>query len=307
MTIWAFGDSYANQYKQYPDTWLNILASKLNTKIKGYGKPFSTANYCLKKFNQIRDQIQKNDIVIISLSSLNPVEYGSYSFGDLHLSIETFKSNKREAHTYHEEYLQHLNEIRNNYVVNFLYNVNYLSKKLNLHTIILVTYDDIDNIIQPIKDEFPYLKFPEGTLHKVSRNEWTKEILATKDLRWIVTHDVRVNHLLKSNHTILANKLLDNIKRNIPLNLKTDFKENVFDETSINDLIFIEEELFPSFVRGYKIDRKMKNYVINAVKTDLIDKDNLIRDLLNFLSDSEIKIFLDAYYNKFYENLVEKT
>ena len=307
MTIWAFGDSYANHYRQYPDSWLNILANKLNTKIKGYGKPFSTANYCLKKFNQVRSQIKENDTVIVSFSSINPTEYGSYSFGDLHLSIEDFKPNKREAHTYHEEYLNHLNELKNNYIINFLYNINYLTKKLNLHTIILVTYDDIDLIIQPIKNEFSYLNFPEGTLHKVSRKEWTDEVLATKDLRWMVTHDVRVNHLLKSNHTILANKLLDNIVHKKILDLKTDFIENVYDENSLNDVTFIEDELFPSFVRGYKIDRKMKNYVINAVKTDLIDKDNLIRDLLNFLSDSEIKIFLDAYYNKFYENLVEKT
>ena len=305
MTIWTFGDSFANQYKHYPDTWLNILSNKLNMKVKAYGKAFSTSNYCLKKFNQIRDKIEPEDIVIISLSSLNP-KNGSYSFGDLHTSIETFKSNKREAYTYHEEYLSYLDELRGSYIINFLHNINHLTKKLNLHTILLITYDDIDDIIQPIKDQFPYLHFSEGTLRAVSRNEWTTEVLNTKDIRWMVTHDVRVNHILKSNHSTLANKLLDNIKNKTPLNFKSGFTENVFDENSMNDLTFIDEELFPSFVRGYKIDRKVKNYVISAVNNNLLNRDDLIRDLLNFLSDAEIKIFLDAYYNKFYKNLIDK-
>lgn len=306
MTIWAFGDSYANHYKQYPDTWLNILANKLNTKIKGYGKPFSTANYCIRKFNQVRDQIKEEDVIILSFSALNPKEYGSYSFGDLHLNIETFSHNKRMAHDYHQEYLTYLEETKETYIINFLYNLNYLSKKLNTHTILLVTYDDLDDIVRPMKEELPYLHLPEGTLHKVSRYEWTEEIITTKDLRWIVSHDVRVNHLLKTNHTVLAKKLLDNIVHKTQINLTTDFKEHVFDEYSVNDLTFIEEELFPSYVRGYKIERKMKNYVINAVNRNIIKKDHLIRDLLNYMSDTEIKIFLNAYYRKFYTDLIEK-
>ncbi len=306
MTIWAFGDSYATHYKQYPDTWLNILANKLNTKIKGYGKPFSTANYCMRKFNQVRDQIKEGDILIISLSSLNPKEYGSYSFGDLHLQIEKFNHNKKTAYDFHQEFLTFLDEFRETYIINFLYNLNYLSKTLNVHTILLITYDDIEDIVRPMKDEFPHLHIPIGTLHTASRNEWTEEVHATKDLRWTVSHDVRVNHLLKTNHTVLANKLLSNIVNKTQIDLTTDFKDNVYDENSINDLTFIEEELFPSFVRGYNIDRKMKNYVINAVNKDLIKKDNLIRDLLNYLSDTEIKIFLNAYYKKFYDRLIEK-
>jgi len=122
----------------------------------------------------------------------------------------------------------------------------------------------------------------------------------------MVINDVRVNHILKSNHTTLANKLLDNIKNKTPLNFKNGFTENVFDENSMNDLTFINEELFPSFVRGYKIDRKMKNYVLTAVNNNSLNRDDLIRDLLNFLSDAEIKIFLDAYYNNFYKKLIEK-
>jgi hypothetical protein len=54
---------------------------------------------------------------------------------------------------------------------------------------------------------------------------------------------------------------------------------------------------------GGTIMRKFTNAVIEAKDEGIIDRDELIRDLLDYLSESEVANFLSAYYCEFYDEL----
>ena len=51
--------------------------------------------------------------------------------------------------------------------------------------------------------------------------------------------------------------------------------------------------------------RQFTNAVIEAKDEGVLDRDELIRDLLNYMSDSEVADFLSAYYPEFYGELAE--
>jgi hypothetical protein len=51
--------------------------------------------------------------------------------------------------------------------------------------------------------------------------------------------------------------------------------------------------------------RQFTNAVIEAKDEGVLDRDELIRDLLNYLSESEVTNFLSAYYPEFYDDLAE--
>ena len=51
--------------------------------------------------------------------------------------------------------------------------------------------------------------------------------------------------------------------------------------------------------------RQFTNAVIEAKDEGVLDRDELIRDLLNYMSDSEVSDFLSAYYPEFYGELAE--
>ena len=51
--------------------------------------------------------------------------------------------------------------------------------------------------------------------------------------------------------------------------------------------------------------REFTNAVIEAKDEGILDRDELIRDLLNYLSDSEVRNFLSQYYCEFFGELAE--
>ena len=53
------------------------------------------------------------------------------------------------------------------------------------------------------------------------------------------------------------------------------------------------------------MEREFTSAVIEAKDEGILDRDELIRDLLNYLSDSEVRNFLSKYYCEFYGDLAE--
>ena len=51
--------------------------------------------------------------------------------------------------------------------------------------------------------------------------------------------------------------------------------------------------------------REFTNAVIEAKDEGILDRDELIRDLLNYLSDAEVRNFLSQYYCEFFGELAE--
>jgi len=253
MTMWVFGDSYLRYYRYYPESWLKIISTELNIEVRSFAKAFSTVNYCYYKFNQIRDQIKENDVIILG-TSLDPSSL--LPAGHTHRQWDSLNNEEQLALEYRRTFLKQVDDLREVYLINFLYNIQNFSKKYNIHTIILFNLYDFNSFTQQYKlNHFPNLHIPTGVLHGVSENEWTLETFSNKGTDWISVNDLRANHLIKTNHAILANKIIDNVKNKTPLDLTTEFKKHFLDEELINNSEFIKNELFEDFIKNIKLNR----------------------------------------------------
>ena len=99
--------------------------------------------------------------------------------------------------------------------------------------------------IKDKKELFPHIHFSVDKLLDITMNEFTKEYIINMDS---TITDKRVNHLIKSNHAILANKIVDNIKNKTPIDLTKGFIKHIVDDNSLSDEKFINNELFGGIV-----------------------------------------------------------
>lgn len=125
------------------------------------------------------------------------------------------------------------------YLANFLYNVAYVTKQKNLNTVILPCFESTSVAINKIN---PNLIVAQGNLFDISNNEFDPAF--TNRHAIIDISDIRANHMVYSNHTILALKIADAIKHRTPIVLYKDFVQNILTQSNIRDCIFSKDELF---------------------------------------------------------------
>lgn len=253
MTVWVFGASYAKNYG-FKDQWMAKVAQGLDTKLFCYALDGCSLDYTYQKFSSVRNQIKENDVVIVALTTQvkrwffkhkpeqNIVIQYDENTTPTNFKFTTVTKNPKEGEAL-AAYYESLNntEAYENYTINFFYNLEYITKKLNLHTIVLTSYYDTEIWLEDKKELFPSLNFSIDKLLDVSLLEYTKRYFV--DMPQGIT-DVRVNHLTKSNHEILANKILDNIKNKIPIDLTKGFIKHILDMETMKDPNFVHKELF---------------------------------------------------------------
>jgi hypothetical protein len=238
--IWIFGGSYADidNRPEFVDQWGHQLGYPIHSLALGG----TSTDYVYKKFNDVRDQIDQDDIVIVVLSSLDRrwfVRDDPANSPWIHL-IKNPRYNKSYADAVKSYllYLEH-REIYQTYLINFFYNLHNLTIKKNLHTIIMKSFS-FDRISFK---EFPQFHVAKGCLYKVSENEFDLEF-SKKYPALVKGNDIRTNHMIKSNHKILANKIIRNIKRKSPIDLNRGFIKGVLNKKSLNNVEFKNRELF---------------------------------------------------------------
>ena len=126
-----------------------------------------------------------------------------------------------------------------------LYNLHYLTKNLNLHTIVLPNFYDFDTLFNSISGNLPLLHIAKGRLGIVSDHEYKPEIVMNADAEWFMRQDKRLNHFIKSNHFIIADKILDNIRNKTPIDFTKGMITGILDEDVLADPKFREDEIFP--------------------------------------------------------------
>jgi len=260
MTLWVIGDSYAThrkeskKYRYLEDTWVERTGRLLNQNVVSHAKFSITVEYIFQKFNKISKDFKENDTVIVTL----PYFVRRWHFRTKPLKIFFPTDDEQTALEHFSDHLIHFNEIHETFLINFLYHADYVSKKLNLHTIMMPTFFDVDELLKPIKDEFKFINFSDRSLSDVSIKEIKKECNNDKLNEWLQVHDPRVNHLLRSNHIALSNKIVDNIQNKTPIDLSNGFDTDIFDFNLAQDKNFITEQLFDNIMkRTHKI--KLKN------------------------------------------------
>ena len=243
MAIWVFGDSFLKHFPTHPDSWVELTSKQLNQEVTSYAKNLSTVEYTFFKFNEMKHQIKENDILIISLTLL----LRRWFFIERPFIIDGVRyvnDQEQEAIYYYDRFLKYNTELHQVYAQNFLYNVHNLTEKLNLHTIIFPNFFDFDNLIKKIEPELPLLNFVVGRLGIISDYEFDNKIVETSGVEWFMKRDIRLNHLIKSNHKILSEKVIDNIKNKTKINLTKDMVQGVLDNRMLTDPEVFKNELF---------------------------------------------------------------
>lgn len=243
--LWVFGDSFAQSHDNTPDQWMQKTATELNTKVKSYGLNGSSLEYMYYQFDLARNKIQKDDVLVLILTGLDRRWFFKYSPGHNHPESPNGNKKETKAIEYYKNFLDTNNETSNIHLKNFLYNIHALTHKLNLHTIVISNFLDTANLLKSEKNKFPLFHLANGLLLDVSMYEYTYDFFYKEnDGKTYGDNDRRINHLLRSNHLVLANKILDNILYKKQIDLNTDFKKHIMSEEIVNDTDFIDYELF---------------------------------------------------------------
>lgn len=245
MTIWTFGDSFSKHFEHLPDSWVERTARILEQDVKSFSKPLSTLEYTFFKFNEERNNIQDNDILIITITTL----IRRWFLKDQPFRVLDLTQEQVEAFEYYMKYLRHFDEMHKIFLINFLYNVNDLSRKKNLHTIILPNFYDFDEIFMKLSPELTHLHIARGRIGIISDHEFKPEIVSMSGVDWFMKSDIRFNHLMKSNHKILSDKVIDNIRNHTVIDITKDIIQGVLDNRLLTDPIVFKDELFEGAIK----------------------------------------------------------
>ena len=250
MNLWGFGDSFIDQSLYFRDysikwqqnkkkPWILEVCNKFNYNYFEFGCIGSSLDYTFKKFNDHRDSIKENDVVIIATTNLYRRWFIKNSPHLAHVGFpkEDYPRNYLNALKQYVLYLENC-EIYEIYFLDFLHNLHALTEKLNLHTIILPCFICTEDILVRNNFYFPKFHIAEGNLHNINSNEYGEMI----DSNIFRDHDGKINHFIWSNHTILANKIIDNIFNKTKIDLNNDFVKGVINNQNIKNSEFVERE-----------------------------------------------------------------
>lgn len=229
--IWTFGDSFSKHFKpskyfnHLEDSWVERTATILGHKVTSNSKPLLTLEHMYYNFNSVRDNIQPNDIVIVTVTNVDRRWFWKNS----PLKILYLDDNEQEAVNKYKE----LHNTQDIYFTNFLYNLTNFTKKLNLHTIVMPSFADGEELVNSVKDDFDAIHFSNIALGTASSHEFVKDFMFDE-----LFNDNRVNHFCRDNHIILSDKIIDNIKNKTPIDLTTGFNQHFFNKDIAKDQLF---------------------------------------------------------------------
>lgn len=251
MTVWVFGDSFSQPAEEHvPEQWMNRLAESLDTTARSLALNGSSLEFTYHRFNIARKKILANDTIIINITDMNRRWFFKAHPGHNKDVSPTGDKKETKAIELYRQHLDHNKEIHQTYLIDFLYNVHAITESLNLKTVFLVNFLDEYNFLKDIQHNYPLFTFAKGLLVDVSLYEYTHEHFEKEQSKGnIGDRDPRLNHLCKTNHLILANKIYDHIKNNVPLDLTNGFSKHLFSEEALNDSMFIKHELFDNAVQ----------------------------------------------------------
>jgi hypothetical protein len=224
--LYIFGDSFVaptgNQELSW--IWTNAVAATLEHEQKNYGVGGSGLEYTFEQFEQCRASITQDDLVIICLTAASRgyffKDYPAVSDSESVRNVDplvrpTITKDQLLAIKYYQTYFGHIHADKMKFhLLNFLHSANALAAELKIKIII------IDAVLQDTIDcnRYKNLIIANGSLFNVSNNE-----VPVKFRR----NDKRPNHLCRSNHEILAKKVVDTITTNVALDLTSVFNEKI--------------------------------------------------------------------------------
>lgn len=241
MTLWIFGDSFAHMAGQngsYASRILDAFPSLGN--IKEHGWCSTALGYTYEKWESNRDKFEKDDLAIIVITSLGRKYFfpdmpgWSYPSGIEQIPNYTASDQQKKAFNLYYKYLRRSTE-ENIGLINFLHAV----QDTGIKSVILPAFPDSEEIIESVRSRFTRLMIASGNLHDIARGEVAPEV----DYPNAQEMDRRNNHICRSNHVILANKIIAAITGENHIDLKRDFLRNIVTRERLEDKDWRSREL----------------------------------------------------------------
>lgn len=206
MTLWIFGDTHV-QANNVDSQWMYKLAHELKCDVNSLAMNGTALEFTYQRFNIARHKIKKYDTVVVALTNFDR----RWFFKQHPQAAELDKSptdNKKEnkAIELFRKYLDH-KEIYQVYLMDFLFNLQAISEDLELHTIVIPCFEDVENFLLDKKDLFPSIGIAEGNLSSLTGNDV----------------EITLNHMNASKHQIIMEKLLKFVYERKHVNLKEGF------------------------------------------------------------------------------------
>jgi len=243
MTLWVFGDSFSRYFKSQPDTWVARTASVLGHNVKAYSRPVEPMEHLFYKFNENRNNFKEGDVIIFTLTNLDRRWFWRDQIFKVYYEYSEEETSSVEQY---QKYLNHFDELHLVYLTNFLYNLHTITKKLGIHTIVIANFMDYDRYFEGIHKKFPLFYFGQGTMGEASGKEWKRDLLSeiNANMVWLERKDKRLNHFTRSNHILISDKIIDNVKNKTPINFREGLKFDFLDYELEEDPEFCKIELF---------------------------------------------------------------
>lgn len=206
MTVWIFGDTFV-QANNNPEQWMYKLAHELKYDVNSLAMNGTALEFTYQRFNIARKKIKEYDTVVVGLTNFDRrwffKQYPQAAESD---TSPTNNKKENKAIEMFRQYLDH-KEIHQTYLIDFLYNLQAITEDLKLDTIVLPSFDDIDQFLSDKKDLFPLIHIAKGNLSSLSG--FDVEIL--------------LNHINATKQDILFKKILKCIRDKEPINLNEGF------------------------------------------------------------------------------------
>jgi hypothetical protein len=240
--LYIIGDSFAvmKQENINPNVWPILLSQRLGYNLSNTSCSGASQDWLLNQLHQIRKQITPDDQLIITLSDCNRFWFFE-DFPDVAEPRATelgeiIGKDRAKAAEYYFRYIQR-DSLSINHQISRLGLIAHLTTLYNWKPpIILLSFQEH----VPEQELFPNLIFSKGALiYDVSNKELE---VGTNDHIFFKGIDVRHNHMCLSNHTILADKLYNQIVNNQPLDLTFGFIKDIL-KNNYADLEFANKEL----------------------------------------------------------------
>jgi hypothetical protein len=240
--LYIFGNSFSMDDTDgkgnvpYHLLWTSMLVKEFNCEQINISVPGNPIGSIANQIELRRDRIYYNDILIVFLGVIRthfffedrPYISSSRAMEFYDCPEEILPEEKEAIKQYEKWLINPTNEKL--FTLNFLHNLDDLTRRLNLKTVVIRTYphpaydDDITD------ERYPNLIISKGNIWKQSEGEFESkhlfDFLNPKTFNFLF--DFRTNHFTVENHEVLAGKLINSIRDGVPLDLNTGFhKKNV--------------------------------------------------------------------------------
>jgi len=233
--LWTFGPSvaqltdYRNNNNTVHEQWLNQIATKLGYMHNANALAGCSQEYIYKKFHDTKNDVNIGDAIIVVTA---PIYDRHWFFPDRpNVTTPDFVTNAQELNAF-KQYLLYLDnniELKKINFYNFLESLHRTTCEKHTKTIVMPAWEDEQQLTNAFKKDFPNIYFVDDNLVTVITGEFDKKYTKKEALN-IMADDRRFCHMLKSNHTILANKFIEYILYNKDIKLNNMLTEVINDD-----------------------------------------------------------------------------